>query len=155
MKLPLPALDLVPKKLESLPDMHDPRLLRMQLHPQLTQNPKRCGHRRSRLCRRFAGHYPVVGIPRKLIPLAPHLLIERRQKYVTEQGRNHPALRSPALGWKQPPSAIAARLQHCLYQAQHPAISDSLGNEREQFRMIHRPEGNHDTLPIISTSPNA
>ena len=30
----LAALDFVPKKLESLPDMHDPRLLRMQLHAQ-------------------------------------------------------------------------------------------------------------------------
>jgi hypothetical protein len=28
----LAAFDLVPKKLESLPDMHDPRLPRMQLH---------------------------------------------------------------------------------------------------------------------------
>src|SRR6202034_2794756 len=28
----LAALDLVPKKFESLPNMHDPRLLRMQLH---------------------------------------------------------------------------------------------------------------------------
>jgi hypothetical protein len=35
----LPALDLVPKKLEALLDMHDPRLLRMQLHAQLFQNP--------------------------------------------------------------------------------------------------------------------
>src|SRR5690349_19046120 len=76
MKLPLPALDLVPEKLESLPDMHDPRLLRMQLHPQLIQNPKRRGHSRPRFCQRFAGHYPVVGIPRKLISLAPHLLIK-------------------------------------------------------------------------------
>jgi hypothetical protein len=60
----------------------------MQLHAQFVQNPKRRGYHRPRLCRRFAGHHPVVGVPRKLISLAPHLLIERRQKYVTEQGRN-------------------------------------------------------------------
>src|SRR6202048_2750712 len=30
----LATLDLVPKKLESLPNMHNPRLLRMQLHAQ-------------------------------------------------------------------------------------------------------------------------
>ncbi|HET8548411.1 MAG TPA: hypothetical protein VFL57_10425 [Bryobacteraceae bacterium] len=152
MKSPLPALDLVSKKLKSLPNMHDPRLLRMQLHAQLIQNPKRRGHRRPRLCRRFAGHYPVIGIPRKLIPLAPHLLIERRQKYVTEQGRNHPALRSPALGWKQPPFAITPGLEHRLNQAQHPAVGYSLSNEREQFCVIHRSEKVlqirvHDPLP--------
>ncbi len=130
MKLPLSALDLVPKKLESLPDVHDSRLLRMQLHAQLIQNPKRRGHRGPRFCRRLTGHYPVVGVPRKLISLAPHLLIERRQKYVTEQGRNHPALRSPALAWKQPPFAIASCLEHHLYQAQYPTIGYSLGNER-------------------------
>src|ERR1700676_2010052 len=69
----LAALDFVPKKLESLPDMHDPRLLRMQLHAQFVQNPKRRGHCRPRLRCRLAGCYPVIGIPRKLISLAPHL----------------------------------------------------------------------------------
>src|SRR5450755_4547630 len=82
----LAAFDLVPKKLESLPDMHDRRLLRMQLHAQFVQNPKRRGHCRPRLCCRLAGRYPVVGIPRERISLAPHLLIERRQKYIAEQG---------------------------------------------------------------------
>ena len=57
-KLPS-ALDLVPKKFESVPDVHDPRLLRMQLHSQFVQNPKRYGYRRPRFCCRFAGHYPV------------------------------------------------------------------------------------------------
>src|SRR5450759_568227 len=59
----LAALDLVPKKFESLPDMHDPRLLRMQLHAQFIQNPKRRGHCRPRFCCRLAGRYPVVGVP--------------------------------------------------------------------------------------------
>src|SRR5580704_15387240 len=136
----LAALDLVPKKLESLPDMHDPCFLRMQLLAQFVQYPKRSRHCRPRLCCRFAGRYPVIGVPRKLISLAPHLLIERCQKYVTEQGRNHPALRSPALRWKQPPFAIAAGLEHRLNQAQHPAVGYSLGHQCEQFRMIHRPE---------------
>src|ERR1035437_1652610 len=82
----LTAFDLVPKKLESLPHVHNPRLLRMQLHAQFVQNPKRRGHCRSRLCCRLAGCYPVVGVPRELISFAPHLLIERRQKDVAEQG---------------------------------------------------------------------
>src|SRR5471030_2740398 len=82
----LTAFDLVPEKLEPLLDVHDPRLLRMQLHSQLVQNPKRRGHCRPRLCCRLAGYNPVVGVPRKPIPLAPHLLIKWRQKYVAEQG---------------------------------------------------------------------
>src|SRR5205809_3670337 len=82
----LTAFDLVPKKLESLPHVHNSRLLRMQLHAQFVQNPKRRGHCRSRLCCRLAGRYPVVGVSRKLISLVPHLLIERRQKDVAEQG---------------------------------------------------------------------
>src|SRR5215472_16870781 len=51
----LTALDLVPKKLESLPNVHNPRLLRMQLPAQFVQNPRRRGHCRSRFCCRFAG----------------------------------------------------------------------------------------------------
>src|SRR5215472_565617 len=148
----LATLDLVPKKLEPLPDMHDPRLLRMQLHAQLVQDSKRRGHCHPCLCHRLAGHNPVVGVPRKLIPLAPHLLIERRQKYVTEQGRNHPTLRSPALRRKQSPIAVASRLQHRLNQAQHPAVRYPLGHQREQLRVIHGPEKVfkvcvHDPLP--------
>src|ERR1700730_286309 len=129
-KLPSSALDHVPKKLESLPDMHDPRFLRMQLHAQFVQNPKRRGHCRPRLCRRLAGRYPVVGVPRELISLAPHFLIKRRQEDVTEQGRNHPALRSPALGRKEATLAITPRLEHRLNQAQHPAVGYSLDHQR-------------------------
>src|SRR5262245_34548444 len=99
-KLLLTALDLVSQKLESLPDMHDPRLLRMQLHAQLTQNPKSSSHRRSRLRHGCTRHHPIIRKPCESIPLASHLLIKWRQKNVTEQGRNHPALRSPALARK-------------------------------------------------------
>jgi len=68
-KLLLTALDLVPEKLESLADMHDPRFLRMQLHAQLTQNPMRGGYRRSRLRRGFTGDYPIIRKPRE--PISP------------------------------------------------------------------------------------
>src|SRR6266581_5400747 len=37
-KLPSSALDLVPEKLEPLLDLHDPRLLRMQLHPPCSES---------------------------------------------------------------------------------------------------------------------
>src|SRR5215471_19588818 len=38
MKLSVPALDLVAEELEAVPDMDNPRLLRMQLHAQLFQD---------------------------------------------------------------------------------------------------------------------
>jgi hypothetical protein len=69
-------LDLVPEKLESLPYMHDPRFLRMQLCAQLAQNPKRSSYRRPRLFRGCTGDYPVIRVPRESISLASHLLIK-------------------------------------------------------------------------------
>src|SRR6266849_1227481 len=74
----------------------------------------------------------VVCEPRKLITLASHLPIKRRQKYVTEQGRDYPALRSPALARKELPIAIASRLEHRPNQAQYPTICYSLGYQREK-----------------------
>src|SRR5437762_6977644 len=35
--------------------------------------------------------------------------------YLLRSGSHHPALRSPALRWKQPPFAITSRLEHRLY----------------------------------------
>src|SRR5271167_1082986 len=133
--------------------MNDPRLLRMQLHAQLIQDPKRRGPCRPRFCRRLTGQYPVVGVPRKLITLAPHLLIKWRQKYVTEQRRNYPALRSPALARKEPPFPIASCLEHRPNQAQHPAIRYSLGYQREKFLMIHRPEKSLRSASKIHSLP--
>src|SRR6516165_225119 len=86
---PLAALDHVPQKLESLPHMHDPRFLRMQLHAQFVQNPKRHGDGRLRFLRGCTANYPVIRVPRESISPASHLLVKRRQKNVTEQGRNH------------------------------------------------------------------
>jgi len=69
----LAALDLVPQKLESLP-RHDPRFLRMQLHTQLAQNPKRGGYRRPRLLHGCAGDYPIIPVPCESISSASHFL---------------------------------------------------------------------------------
>jgi len=71
----LPALDLVAEELEAMLNVDDPRLLRMQLHSQLSQDSQGDGHCRSRLCRRLAGNHPVVRVPRQLISLASHLPI--------------------------------------------------------------------------------
>src|SRR6516165_10864925 len=49
-------------------------------------------------------------------------------------------LGSPAFGRKEPPLAVASRLEHGPNQAQHPAIRYSLGHEREEFFVIDRPE---------------
>src|SRR5467141_1736253 len=140
MKLFLPALDFVAKELEAVPDMYDPRLLRMQLHAQLFQDSAGRIHCGSCLCCRFAGKHPIIGIPRKLIPSQPHLPIKRRQKYVTERRRNYASLRSSALGWKELPLSVASRLEHCLDEAQHSAIRYPLGHQREKFFVIDGPE---------------
>src|SRR5262245_7138109 len=60
----LSSFDLVAEKVEAVLDMYDARLLRMQFHAQLLQNPKRCCYRCSRFLRRFTGDYPVVCVPR-------------------------------------------------------------------------------------------
>src|SRR6202011_2316563 len=84
----LAAPDQVTQKFKSTLHMHYPRLLRMQLHVQFAQNPEGRGDSRARLSRRLTGNHPIVCEPRKLITLASHLPIKRRQKYVTEQGRD-------------------------------------------------------------------
>src|SRR3984957_16243534 len=140
MKLVVPALDFVAKELEAVPDMDDPRLLRMQLHAQLFQDSVSRVHCRACLCCRFTGDHPIIGIPRQLKASQPHLPIKRRQKYVTERRRNYTALRSTALGWKELPLSVASRLEHCLDEAQHSAIRYPLGYQREKFFVIYGPE---------------
>src|SRR5580700_10472383 len=98
MKLSVPALDFVAEELETVLDVHNPRLLRMQLHAQC----------RTCLCCRFTGDHPIIGIPRQLKSSQPHLPIKRRQKYVAERGRNHTPLRSPALRRKELPISVAS-----------------------------------------------
>src|SRR4029450_9620298 len=44
-----PALDLIPQELKSETDVHDPGLLRIQLHSQPFQNPEGVGHSRARV----------------------------------------------------------------------------------------------------------
>src|SRR5260370_40620559 len=120
--------------------MHHPRLVRVQLHAQHAQNPEGRCNSSPRLRRRRARNHPIVCKPRKLITLVSHLPIKRRQKYVTEQGRNNTTLRSPALAWKELPFAVASRLEHLPNEAHHPAIAYSLSHEHEQFLVIDRPE---------------
>src|SRR5580692_272161 len=140
MKLSVPALDFVAEELETVLDVHNPRLLRMQLHAQLFQDLVGRAHCRTCLCCRFTGDHPIIGIPRQLKSSQPHLPIKRRQKYVAERGRNHTPLRSPALRRKELPISVASRLEHRLDEAKHSAIRYLLGYQREEFLMIHRPE---------------
>src|SRR6267378_2400388 len=65
----LPALDLVAEELEAMLNVDDPRLRRMQLHSQLSQDSQGDGHCRSRLCRRLTGNHPVSS-PRESHPEA-------------------------------------------------------------------------------------
>src|SRR5512143_1792249 len=121
-------------------DVHNTRLPRIQLHPQLTQDPHSRFQSSAPLCCRLAGYHPVVGVSRKLIPLASHLPIKWRQKYIAEQGRDHSSLRSPTQTRKEPPFAVASRLEHCPDQAQYPPVRHSLGHKRQKFLVIHRSE---------------
>src|SRR5260370_16240265 len=83
MKLSVPALDFVAKELEAVPDMYDPRLLRMQLHAQLFQDSAGRIHCGSCLCSPFAGNHPIIAIPPYPLPPHPPLPLKRRQQYVT------------------------------------------------------------------------
>jgi hypothetical protein len=69
--------------------MDNPRLLRVQPHTQLSQYASRSCQCSTRLSRRLTSDYPIIGEPRQLISFASHLLIERRQKNVTEQWRTY------------------------------------------------------------------
>src|SRR5215469_8276277 len=156
----LAALDQVAQKLKSTLHVHDPRLARIQLHAQLAQNPTSRINRRTRLRRRRAGNHPVVCKPRNLIPPAPHLPIKRCQKNVTEQGRDYPAFRSPALTGEELPLAIASGLEHRAYQAQHPTIRYSLGNQGEKFLVVYRPKKilqiciHNPLAPVVNLPPD-
>src|SRR3954452_996660 len=129
LKLPS-APDQVAQKFETMPNVHHPRFLRMKLHAQLTQDPEGRCYGSPRLRRRRTGNHPIICEPRKLITFASHLPIKRSQKYVTEQRRDYPALRSPALAGKEPPFAIASGLQHRPNQAQYSTIRYLPGYER-------------------------
>ncbi len=50
------------------------------------------------------------------------------QNYLLCKGSDYPALRSPALGGKQLPFAVASCFEHCPNQAQHSAIRYPLSN---------------------------
>src|ERR1700687_4085070 len=134
------ALDLVPEKLEAVPDVDDPRLLRIDRHAQRPQDPTRHRQRGACLRRGCTGDDPIIRVPREPIAPAAHLPIERRQENVAQQRRGYPALRRPALRRKEPTLAVTARCQHRLDEAHDPAIGHTLGHEREQLFVLHRPE---------------
>src|SRR5260370_28438930 len=133
-------LDLIAEKLESVLHVHDPRLLRMQLHAKRLQHPVRGWQHCPRFRLRPAGDHPVVSIPRESIPFAAHLSIKRRQEDVAEQRGGHPTLRRPTVTPKEPPRPVASRRDHRPKQAKHPTVGHALGHESQQLLMIHRPK---------------
>src|SRR5258707_7043767 len=125
---------------EAMLRVNDPRLRRMSLPSQLYQDSASRVHCRTCFRCRFTGDHPVIGIPRQLISSQPHLPIKRRQEYVAERWRNHSSLGSAALGRKELPFSVASCFEHRLDKAKHSAICYSLGDQREKFFVIHRPE---------------
>jgi len=61
-------------------------------------------------------------------PPAPDAAPAKTVGYRLRTRSDHPALRSPALRWKEPPFAITSGLEHRLDEAQHPAVGYSLGH---------------------------
>ena len=62
--------------------------------------------------------------------LATLRLFFRTENYLLRKGRHYPALRSPALGRKELPFAIASRLEYRPNQAQHSTVGYSLSQQR-------------------------
>src|SRR3954469_6427180 len=134
------ALDLEAEELEAVSDADDPRLPRVHTHAECLKDLSRRLERGARLRCRRAGDYPIVGIPRQLIAPPAHLPVERRQEDVAEEGRDHPALRCPSVGRKEPASVVSPGFEHCLHEAQHSAIAHALGYERDELFVIDGPE---------------
>ena len=80
--------------------------------------------------------------------------------YLLRPWSNHSSLGSAALGRKELPFPVASRFEHRLDKAKHSAICYSLGDQREKFFVIHRPEKIseicvHDPLrPALNLLPN-
>jgi hypothetical protein len=123
-----------------LPDVDDPRVLRIDRHTKRLQDPIRRRQRSARLRRGRAGDNPVVRVPPEPTALASHLSIERRQKNVAQQRRSYPTLRGPSLGRQEAALAIAAYCQHRLDAAQNSAIRRTLGHKRAKFLVLDRSE---------------
>ena len=125
-----------------MPDVDDPRLLRIECsRPAPSRSWLAASRRDTRLRRGRAGDDPVVRVPRELITLASHLPIKRGQENVAQQRRGYPALRrpsfsreEPALCRNYPPVSMASM------RRKHSAIGHTSGHEREEFLVVHRPE---------------
>jgi hypothetical protein len=82
---PLAALDLVAKEFETMLDVHNPGLLRVDAHAKLLQDLHCTRERRTRFCCCFAGDDPVIRPPCEPVTSSAHLLVERRQQDVAQQ----------------------------------------------------------------------
>jgi site-specific DNA recombinase len=80
--------------------------------------------------------------------------------YLLCKGRDHTPLWSTALTGKEPPFAVASRLEHRLNETKHSAVRHSLGDEGEKLFVIDRPEKIseicvHDPLrPVLYLFPD-
>lgn len=88
----------------------------------------------SRLYRR------AIGVPRQPMATMAHLPIKRSQKDVTEDWRDHTALRCTMLGRQAFALHYAACFQHAANQAQNATIRHARGNEGKELFVVRGPK---------------
>ena len=141
--------------------LDQPGLFRMQRKRELLQPLPHVLHESLRFSLMLEAHDDVIGVPHNddltldmvLTPvIGPE--VERIVKIdVGQQGRDDCSLRSARLGWCKVSIFHDARLQPLANQTEDAPVANPVFDEPNQPLMTDGVEGNHDTLPIISTFP--
>jgi hypothetical protein len=101
----------------------------------------------------------IVRVPleRQMSPISPHPQIEGvMQKQIGQQWADHSSLRSASFTLQQTSLFILRRrFQPALDVQFHPPLLRVFPHGLHHQIVIEIVEGHHDTLPIISTFPNA
>ena len=86
----------------------------------------------------LANSKPQPTDPRPLPAAPPQARTNTGYRLCTRS--DYPTLGSATLAWKEPSLTIASSLEHRLNEAKHSTICYSLGYQREELFVIHRPE---------------
>ena len=120
--------------------MNNASLRPVQCHTQRTEDLLGFGQHLLGLCPGAACHDPIISVPRQPIATMAHLPIKRSQKDVTEDRRDHTALRCTLLGRQAFTLRHAACFEHAANQTQHPTVRHPLGNESKKLLVIRGPK---------------
>jgi hypothetical protein len=112
----------------SLLQVHDPRLVRLELKPKLGQDRRQRGKRAPGLPLGVAQRQQIIGVAdQHPAPARPPFPIKPVQVDVAQDGRDHPALRSSAHALTDRPRLHHPSAQHCTQELQQATI---LGRRR-------------------------